>query len=420
LSFVPEENVDKAEHPGRTRDNPLAWTAVAGLVLAARFPDWLRRPRLWAEDGKVFYSGASSEWHTDILKPYAGYFHLLPRSIAWIGHRLDPALVPALFVYTSALLTLCVVARVFSRRLDLPLRPLIALAIVAAPSNGEVFLCPTNLQWIVALSLPLTAIMRDPVGLLDWVADVVVVAAAGLTGPFSIFAFPLFLWRALRRRTRASWVLAGVVGAAAVLQAWQVLFHPAPRDSWQQPFEPVNLVAVLSGHIPLAFFGAQAWVHAASRTLVIELGMVGFLATAATLLMEDRHREQRLQLAAFAAILLACTVSKVRLDTWDYRETNNADRYFYILRVVELWLGTSCLYRLPRAAIAWTTIAVAPLLALDIATPFLEGPSYAVRHEERPFYEWEPYIGPIRRGEAVEITTSPGWKFTLPKRTAAE
>lgn len=414
-----DANVETDRTLNRQWDNPLAWTAMAAAVLAARFPDWLRRPRLWAEDGNIFFLGATRDWHTDILKPYAGYLHLLPRTIAWIAHPADPSLVPALYVYSALLLTLCVVARACSARLDMPLRPLVALAIVAVPGTGEVFLCPTNIQWIAALLFPLTLIMRDPETAGEWAADIILLAAAGLTGPFSVFACPCFLWRALSRRTAASWTVALVVVATAAAQGWQLWFHPVARDCPAGAFRPAGLLAVLSAHIPLAFFGAQGWEHAASETVVCLLGLVGFAAIGATLLIRDRRRSQRIQLAAFAAIFVLCTSAKIRLDLWDYREVVNADRYFYIPKVIVLWLGASCLWRLRPAAVVVASLAAASLLAVDTSIPFVEGPLYVASHEERPYYDWKPYVGPIRKGQEVVIRTSPGWQFTLPQAAAS-
>jgi hypothetical protein len=404
--------------PFRTCWDPaaLAWTALTGLVLLIRYPDWFARPRLWAEDGNVFFLYATDDWWADIFTPYSGYFHFLPRTIAWLGRRIDPAFTPRLYVYSAFAVTLCVVARVFSRRLSLPCKPLMALAIVGVPLTGEVFLCPTNIQWITALSLMLTLLMRDPEGAWDWGLDLLTLAVAGLTGPFCIFTLPFFIYRAFSRATLASSALAGVVLATALVQGWEVVFHAPLAHHVYGPFRAFDFAEVLSSRIPLSFLGSQAWAHSVSATAVFLLGMAGFALVSSSLLLKDRYRKDRIQLFLFAVLLVAFTAAKVREDLWDYRETVNADRYFYLPRVLMLWLGASCLDRWPRQRVVAASIGAAAVLSAVAAIPYVDGPLYVERHIERPYFEWSLYCDAIRRGDKVEIQTSPGWKFTLPDR----
>jgi hypothetical protein len=413
--MVPKPTVRPSLH-----ENPAFWSVLCGLVLLARYPDWVRRPRLWAEDGNVFFLHATRNWVADAFNPYAGYFHLLPRTVSWLGARLDPALIPSFYVYSSLFLTLCVAARVLSRRLHLPCKPLLALAIVGVPATGEVFLTPTNLQWITALSLVTALLMTDPETRLDWTGDILVLAAAGLTGPFSIFAAPFFAYRALSRRTLASTVIFCVIVAAAIAQGWQVQFRPASVDSPSGSFDLLGVAGVLSSHIPLAFADAQAWVCRTSLTVVLVLGAAGFSLIASAFFVRDEYRKERRQLILFAALLVGSTAMVVRLDHWDYREMLNADRYFYIPKVIVLWVAVSCLHRRSRAARVLAFLGGAALLAASWHSPYMEGPNYAVFHEERPYYDWSRYVGVLRRGGRVQLQTSPGWTYVVPERATAD
>jgi hypothetical protein len=415
---IPGNPVLKPTLRTRLQEKPAVWAALCGLVLLARYPAWIMRPRLWAEDGNVFFLQAGRSWLADVLTPYAGYLHLLPRTVAWAGVRLDPALIPSFYVYSALLIALCVVARLFSARLHLPCKPLLALAIVTVPGTGEVFLTPTNLQWITALSLVMTLLMDDPRSALEWAGDLVFLAAAGLTGPFGIFVAPFFIYRALSRRTRASIVVASVIVATAIAQVWVLRAHPGPNLYPGGLFDPVEFVAVLSSHIPLAFADAQAWVYRADRTVVIGLGLVGFALISCALFVRDEFQGKRLQLILFAAVLVGFTTLKVRFDIWDYRETLNADRYLYIPRVIVLWVAVSCLHGRPQSTRILASLAAAVLLVATALTPYLEGPAYTLRHDERPYYDWSPYVEGLRRGARVEVTTSPGWTFVVPERKA--
>ena len=129
--------------------------ALAVLVL--RRPDAVLYPQFWAEDFAFLLDaeriGLASFW-----MPRAGYLHFFPRLIAWPGMYLDPVLQPAWFVGSAVAVTLAVVATCLSPRIPLPAKPWLALAVVVVPHSGEVFLNPTNLQWLTALALILTAL----------------------------------------------------------------------------------------------------------------------------------------------------------------------------------------------------------------------------------------------------------------------
>lgn len=88
-------------------------------------------------------------------------------------------------------------------RLALPTKPVFTLAIVAAPPTREVFPNPTSLQWITVRVLILTLFKRYPAARPTHPLPQL---NAGFTGPSSIMLVPLFLFRALRQRTIASWV----------------------------------------------------------------------------------------------------------------------------------------------------------------------------------------------------------------------
>jgi hypothetical protein len=90
---------------------PVPWTALAGVLLILRYPDWFLRPRLWAEDLPVFFVGARFDGTSAILAPYAGYIHLIPRLLAWLGAGLDPSRIPVFYLYSSLAITLLVIAR---------------------------------------------------------------------------------------------------------------------------------------------------------------------------------------------------------------------------------------------------------------------------------------------------------------------
>jgi hypothetical protein len=388
------------------------WRCVV-LVACAAIVVWRKwdvasDPQLWAEDGNVFYLEAHVSGLAAFVHPYAGYLHLLPRLIAWVAVTFDPCWTPAVFVYGSFAITLATAARVLSPRLQLPGTFGLALAIVAVPHTGEVFLNPTNLQWITALALVALVITDDPASKGEWGADIVTAIVAGLTGPFSVLLAPFFVLRALTRRTRASWIIAGCVLTVAAIQGWEVATHlaDAQRGQPQQAWAPWNLGPVLAGRVPLALFGAQAWISWISgRTAVLLASaciiVIGWMAT-----RRDGRGFSRLIIAGIAVVVLAAGAWKVRVDTWSYGEFINGDRYFYTPKVLLAWLVVSSVdWR------SWRGRAAMVFLAGAVA-----GAWPVWRCEPIPHFAWSRYCERIRSGEPVTVEISPDWKFTLPPK----
>lgn len=397
---------------------PALWTLCAGIVLAVRFPDWLLRPRLWAEDGNVFFPDARTLGLYSLVKPSAGYLHTVPRLIALAGNLVDPVFIPPLYVYGSLLVTLWVVARLFSPRLDLPNKPLLALAIVAVPTTGEVFLCPVNIQWILALSLVTTLFMRDPQTRFERAGDYLGLFLVGLTGPFGIVLLPFFLVRALVRRTSPSWQLLGILAATSLVQLWEIHLQssvPRPEDAIGA-LHPFNLFAVTLVRVPLAVLGSHSWVPFVSRPFAAIVGTLFALALTYLVFRKDEQRKVRVVLMLIALALCALAVARVRDDRWNYRENAIGDRYFYIEKVLVLWIvATSFCTGQSRAGNWVVTGLLVASFCISLA-PYYEYPPFKDRHQERPFYPWDPYCGALRDGLSVQIRFSPGWTADIPGR----
>src|SRR5262245_38817347 len=130
------------------------WLAFAALLLALtalRRLHALTAPRFFDEDASVFfyeehYQGAS------LFTPYAGYCHLLTRSIAKLAALVPTAWEPAVYNHAAWLLT-AVACGWFALpafrhlvRSD-RLRMVCCGALALLPNAGEIAITATNVQW---------------------------------------------------------------------------------------------------------------------------------------------------------------------------------------------------------------------------------------------------------------------------------
>lgn len=389
----------------------LGWTLAALAVVILRFHDWILRPRLWAEDGNVFFLDARQEGLSSVFKPYAGYVHLIPRLVAWMGSYLDPSRIPAFYVGSALVLTLGVVAWILCAQSDLPLRPLLALAVVAVPSTGEVFLCPTNLQWIAALALIAVPLTRAPRGGAAWGREALLVLVVGLTGPFSVVLAPAYLLRAAWTRSLTAAFRFLILLIPATVQAVSMVRFPAVPvpGSPTGPLHLANLLAVGASRLPLSFLPGRigalvgpAWAEGVGIAVV-----VAALVAAA---WPGRQRSERVYLLFVGFSLLGSAVFRCRMDTWAYPGTGIGDRYFYLPRVMGLWLlCPACAAAVRRPGI----LAALSLLAAGASWSAWEA-SLQGGAAERPYVDWSEFCGPLREGRSVQVTVSPGWIFLIP------
>ncbi|WP_252195333.1 hypothetical protein [Brachyspira hyodysenteriae] len=128
----------------------------------------LLNPQLWAEDGNIFFQQYYDYGLKSIFSPYAGYLHVVPRSIIAISFILSELfnkgimLVPMFSVFISNLLSAYCLGYICSKDFEwvgeLKLRLLLSLLLCFVPHTSEIYSNPTNLHWIIGYFLFLVSI----------------------------------------------------------------------------------------------------------------------------------------------------------------------------------------------------------------------------------------------------------------------
>jgi hypothetical protein len=378
------------------------WVLVALAVALALHKPWaLHTPQLYAEDGSIFLMQA--EWHGlgSFIVPYMGYLHTIPRLVAWFAsHTLDPAWWPALYNGVAFVVGIAVAARMFSPRLAaLPSRPWLALAFFLGPQSGEVLINLTNLQWIVALLLVQQTLVTPPHNLRERVGDLVIIALAGLTGPFVAAFWPVFAWRWWRDRRPDNVAVLILATICAGVQGWFVI-RTGPHFEFP-PFAPVQFFAIVGQHLLIwPVVGDRLAAHVPA----VVAGLMGFLPVVAFLAWTLRPHPRRTVRApvVFALVFIfAATAYRGRFDTWNLDNLFFGERYFYVPRVLLAWLVVWEFDTVPHV-IAWAARAV----VLAAALVHLNGYELPAP----PNYHWADHCDPVRRGVPANIPTLPeGW-----------
>ncbi|WP_344095309.1 hypothetical protein [Microbacterium deminutum] len=223
--------------PSRVVSVPGLGRAVSLVTMAAltAIVAWLRltptaRDTLWAEDGREFLQRAASDpqW-TTLLRPYAGYLHLVPR----IEAILTVDLVPVQWWADSMTALSCIIAGCVATAVYMSSREFLswmparlavsALTVLTPLASREVLGNAANLHSILFWGV-LWVVLATPHTRTGQMAGAAFTLLAALTDIQVVFLLPLLLWN---RRDRRTWPIkaALVVGAMAQITA-QLL---APR-----------------------------------------------------------------------------------------------------------------------------------------------------------------------------------------------
>lgn len=388
-------------HPAATR---LCITFLVVALVALRKSDSLINPQFWAEDGALlFIEGEHHGGWNLLFHSYAGYLLFIPRLIAALGAWIPLLHVPAFYAWSALALTGGIAWWLQSPRLNIRGGAFAALALAAVPHTGEVYLTLCNIQWITALGLFALVLADDAKTPATRFGELALLTAVGLTGPFILLTLPLFLWRASIRRSLWSFVLLGTALACAAAHIPSLLARVP--DVTTTPWAAFHHAAIIGRRVVVTlFFGTTPLPEILCATLAVAT----FAGLAFILWRRRTTLPSALVLFVFALLVLAATGYKERPDTWTLSELTNGDRYFFIPKIILLWL---------LAALALTAgPRLRPVLFALLILPFITN---APRFLFPPALDqhWRASCELISRGQPVRVPILPeGSSFVHPGR----
>jgi hypothetical protein len=380
-----------------------AVVVAALLILYLRMPTTFTNPQFWGEDIDLFYGARVHGWSA-LSTALAGYLVCAQFLVAILASYFNPVAAPAIYNYAAIVLTLLVVWLVSSPRLQMPAKPLLAIAVVIVPMGYEELGTITNIQWILPIGAFALLFMGAPKRSVIIIGEAILVALTAFSGPFSIFLSPLYAWKLLtvhdttERRRLA--VLTAIMAAGALTQVVMVYQHAeAMYDGEPVPYSPTLWVNLPFSQM-LSVFGPVS--HLFTGLHGAALGFILF-ASAIVLALRPPFRMQKIFMILFATAIALGGMYKFRtvLGTQIY-----ATRYYYAGSIFVLWfLCSLSLHKNLRyglfAIVAVTELVLLPLVS---STPRITND-----------LEWSSWAKNIDSGLPMIIPTSPrGWYLNLP------
>ncbi len=215
---------------------------VLGLsmcVIVWRAPGLFTEPRLWAEEGTRYFRSAyayaeSPQWYRSLFQVQRGYFALWPNLAATAAANLVPLEeAPRVTTALALLIQLAAVAILLWSESELwshrGIKTLGVLAMIFAPLSGEIWLNTINSQFVLALIgfLILHANARQSQRL-RWLFQALL-GIAGLTGIVSILLTPLFVFKALKEKSRERAIQAGDLDGILAQHTEDIVMFDVPE-----------------------------------------------------------------------------------------------------------------------------------------------------------------------------------------------
>jgi hypothetical protein len=369
---------------------------AAALLLWGRAPDAFARPQFFAEDLAIFWPQWRSLGIASFWTPYGGYLNLAPRLGAALAAILPYSLQPAGYLGMAVVATAWTAMSIVSARLPRGLGAALALSILLVPHDGEVWASLVNMQWIMACALPVIAATGAPRSAGARTNQLAFLSIAGLTGPFSAVALPIWIARGLvtyRNRDRYGLTVAAIGMLAGLIQAaFLILTSEAPSPAGEP--DPAAMT--------LAFIERFGLEYLSSISYVIGTGLFVYLLLSPAL---NEGRGQRLYFLIFAVLLMVPVFIKFYRMPELIIARSVAGRYFYIPSVMLLWTAIS---------LAWVR-RVPTLIAGVVATLLIF--TAASKHFQRTarvfFPDWQQKSAQIGMDTQI-VQFSPGWSVAIP------
>jgi hypothetical protein len=214
----------------------LAVLSAATLLHLARqrgVPIW---NSLWAEDGRVFLTGAVQDFSGTFFEQNGGYVHLVPRAIAGVVALLPIEDAAAGMAVASAAVIAFIATFVYAASSEVlesrTMRLGLAATVLLIPVPGHELLANTTNLHFYFLFACFWALLWQSETAVDFGARSIVVVATTLSDPISALFLPLAVVAPAARRSPRAFVVSALFFAGLVAQFAIIAGGARPERNW--------------------------------------------------------------------------------------------------------------------------------------------------------------------------------------------
>jgi hypothetical protein len=331
------------------------------LAMILRRPDQWAAPYLWIEEGTLMLPDfIATGWRT-LFHPVNGYFLVPTKAILAVSTTLSFRWLPEIEYWLTLMFTAGVLAAVAFTPTQLRFRVACALALLALPTDSEVFAMSSLVFWWGSVLTVLPLLWRRDAPPLPILRSSLLIVG-GLSSPLVIALLPLYLLRAALQRSRWNWL---DFGTAILVAGIQESVMPMTSQTTMAAFLQIPPVMFLR-----KFFGYFVYVPAQYGSHEGATLFAGVCLLAALAVCAWRYRRE-LSPAFYwllAAFLLAAAASSVRVTLIQLHPALAGPRYFFLPFTFLFWAVLQLLAveeRFPRVVVV-AVLALVLRNALDV------------------------------------------------------
>jgi len=364
-----------------------------------RKPDAFLNPQFWAEDGTIFFNHCLQFGFHSIFLSFVGYFHTIPRLIAYAASFFPYSIAPAIYNYSALAAVLVVCAKLFSSRLHLKHKPLFAIAMVLVPySFLEGFMNITNVQFYLAPLLLILFLQDAPRSKYQLCMDFVTLVLIGLTGPFIILSLPLFIVRCVLNRTPYNYALCFTAIVLVIIQGHEIIIMPVGRHLSGDFLYSIDPWIDVFG---FRLFGEMFLGRLISNSINIKILAILSLCYPLLILFLTDFKKDRMYLVIsflyFGFSVVFAVLYKFRSIPFYLIGQYAGQHYFYVPYLMVMWGLITCL----DSSKIKKRIAII-MLGLMLMSSFTDFQWPALKDNN-----WKEYSKQIKPGVPMKIPTTP-------------
>lgn len=379
---------------------------INNLMLFYRRPDAFFNPQFFAEDASIFFSQVYHYGVFSFLKPYAGYYHLYPRIIAFAGETLQiPLLYLPAFYNFAWLLGFNAILIYLWVRLDLstPVKFLLSLALTITPVGSDIFMNLTNTHWVLALGLIIIFAQKPAWNYKILICDSLFAIIIGFSGPFSLLFIPFIVviffinYKQIKKNIFILPYL--IVFVAGIFQLFILLNSGIEREIGNP-----TIIEQIKGFIRIFFFqfayffaGDKAQYLQTKYVLLILLCVLPFFIYFILKKIKN-YKENLLSLTVlfFGLLIVATTLYAFR---YKYYVLYGSNRYYYIPSVTLVW------FFILSIKINYKNFIFALIIFVLFAVSFfINTGSYEFKD-----FNWKYYSDQIKTRDTLTVPVNPYW-----------
>jgi hypothetical protein len=331
------------------------------LFIVLRVPDLLLNPRLWAEEGVIFYAFALHHSLWDIFTTaHVGYLTLFNSIISALQAKVfsveNAVIISTYLGLLVQIIPVYIIVFTNNKFWDNPLKKIVCTLIVIVAMAPELYLNTTNSHFIFGLITFLIMIVSaSQLSGMQKHLFRILLFVGGLTGPASIFLSPMFLLKAYRERSKEKYIQAGIISICAIIQAMVILYAILYNNTYHR------LSNYNFGRTMFAFFGdnfsmfPHDYGSYANPTLFYVCLFLGILMSFFYLYLFIKNRRNNEYLIPLLSFILVAVFS-----TLGSLDMAGSPRYAYIPTCILLMVIVSEAFdgRLNKKIYTYITIAI--------------------------------------------------------------